>query len=233
MHRYSFREAHLAIFDFCNDAISSTYCVAVKDRLYCDLGDSHRRRRTQTVMHSLAELLCRLLAPILPHTADEAYRSMHGDDVTIQMQGPLDLSYECDHEWSAVLNLREAALKRLEEAKAQGLDNPLDAGLVIPDPEGTFERFADELADACGDCLPSAAAVKFAEALAPLATFVGSESVRSTASLSLGQVVGAAVARLRKHPGEPGLLESAGALAAARERGGAGARRRHLALYLY
>ena len=72
-----------------------------------------------------------------------------------------------------------------------------------------------ELADACGDCLPSAAAVKFAEALAPLSTFVGSESVRSTASLSLGQVVGAAVARLRKHPGEPGLLESAGALAAA------------------
>ena len=76
--------------------------------------------------------------------------SIHGDDATIQMQGPLDLSYECDHEWSAVLNLREAALKRLEEAKAQGLDNPLDAGLVIPDPEGTFERFADELADACG-----------------------------------------------------------------------------------
>ncbi|KAH8068995.1 hypothetical protein JL721_6194 [Aureococcus anophagefferens] len=67
-----------------------------------------------------------------------------------------------------------------------------------------------ELADACGDCLPPAAAT-LAEALAPLATLAGSESVRSTASLSLGQVVGAAVARLRKHPGEPGLLESAGA----------------------
>ena len=147
---YRFRDAHQMIYDFCNDTLSAVYLVATKDRLYCDLGDSHRRRRTQTVMHSLAELLCRLLAPILPHTADEAYRSMHGDDVTIQMQGPLDLSYECDHEWSAVLNLREAALKRLEEAKAQGLDNPLDAGLVIPDPEGTFERFADELADACG-----------------------------------------------------------------------------------
>jgi isoleucyl-tRNA synthetase len=48
------------------------------------------------------------------------------------------------------MNLREAALKRLEEAKSEGLDNPLDAGLVVPDPEGTFGRFAEELADVCG-----------------------------------------------------------------------------------
>ncbi|MBC04599.1 MAG: isoleucine--tRNA ligase [Phycisphaerae bacterium] len=147
---YRFRDANQLIYDFCNDALSSIYLVATKDRLYCDAKDSTRRRRTRVVMHRLAELLCRLLAPILPHTADEAYRSMHGEDATIHMQGPLDLSYECDHEWIAVLNLREAALKQLEAAKADGLDNPLDAGIVVPDPEGTFERFADDLADACG-----------------------------------------------------------------------------------
>ena len=101
-------------------------------------------------MHRIAELLCRLLAPVVPHTADEAYRSMHGDDSTVHLQGPLDLSFECDHEWTAVMNLREAALKRIEEAKAAGIDNPLDAGLVVPDPEGTFARFAEDLADACG-----------------------------------------------------------------------------------
>ena len=39
---------------------------------------------------------------------------------------------------------------QLEVAKADGLDNPLDAGIVIPDPEGTFARFAEDLADACG-----------------------------------------------------------------------------------
>jgi hypothetical protein len=49
-----------------------------------------------------------------------------------------------------VINLRDAALKRLEEAKADGVDNPLDAGLVIPDPEGTFARFGEDLADLCG-----------------------------------------------------------------------------------
>jgi isoleucyl-tRNA synthetase len=101
-------------------------------------------------MNTLVDLLCRLLGPILPHTADEAYRSLAGEEACLQMQGPLDLSYECDHEWTAVMNLREAVLKKLESAKATGIENPLDAGIVVPDPEGTFERFGDELADLCG-----------------------------------------------------------------------------------
>jgi len=48
------------------------------------------------------------------------------------------------------MNLRDAVLKRLEAAKAAGIENPLDAGIVVPDPEGTFARFGDELADLCG-----------------------------------------------------------------------------------
>jgi hypothetical protein len=48
------------------------------------------------------------------------------------------------------MNLRDAVLKALEVAKVDGIDNPLDAGVVIPDPEGTFARFGDDLADVCG-----------------------------------------------------------------------------------
>ncbi len=148
---YAFRDAHQVLYDFCNETLSSIYLVATKDRLYCDAADSHRRRRTQTVMHAISDLLCRLLEPVVPHTADEAFRALHGDDAAnVHLAGPLDLSATCDHEWSAVINLRDAALKRLEEAKADGIDNPLDAGLVIPDPEGTFARFGEDLADLCG-----------------------------------------------------------------------------------
>jgi isoleucyl-tRNA synthetase len=82
--RHAFREAHLALFDFCNDTLSSVYCAAAKDRLYCDRADAKRRRQTQHVMRLMAEVLCRLLAPVLPHTADEAYRSMHGADACVQ-----------------------------------------------------------------------------------------------------------------------------------------------------
>ena len=148
---YAFRDAHQVLYDFCNETLSSIYLVATKDRLYCDAADSHRRRRTQTAMHAISDLLCRLLEPVVPHTADEAFRALQGDDAAnVHLAGPLDLSATCDHEWSAVINLRDAALKRLEEAKADGIDNPLDAGLVIPDPEGTFARFGEDLADLCG-----------------------------------------------------------------------------------
>jgi hypothetical protein len=49
-----------------------------------------------------------------------------------------------------VFAAREAALKALEDAKASGIENPLDAGLVVPDPRGELAPFAAELADLMG-----------------------------------------------------------------------------------
>ena len=54
-----------------------------------------------------------------------------------------------------------------------------------------------ELAEACGEDLPPAAAASFASALAACQTAPGAENIRSTASISLGQVVGAGVAGFR------------------------------------
>ena len=150
MHRYAFREAHLALFDFCNDAVSATYCVAVKDRLYCDEVDSARRRRCQTTMHHLADLLCRLLAPIVPHTANEAFRALHGEEASIFDAVHKNLSYESATEWPAIMRQREGVLKSLEEAKGAGIENPLDAGVVVPDPEDRFQAFLEDFADLCG-----------------------------------------------------------------------------------
>ena len=77
---YQFKAVHSAVYNFCNDTLSSVYLAAVKDRLYFDAPDSPRRRRTQTAMHRITDQLCRLLAPVLCHTADEAYRSLTGDE---------------------------------------------------------------------------------------------------------------------------------------------------------
>ncbi len=73
--RYDFRQAHEAIFDFCNQTLSAVYLAATKDRLYCDKPDSTRRRRTQTAMAKITDSLIRLLAPILPYTAEEAWEA--------------------------------------------------------------------------------------------------------------------------------------------------------------
>jgi isoleucyl-tRNA synthetase len=148
--RHAFREAHQAIFDFCNDTLSSVWCAAAKDRLYCDRADAPRRRQTQRVMRLAAETLCRLLAPILPHTADEAFRSMHGPEACVHLASHLNFSFKAHASWHAAMSARAAALKALEEAKASGVENPLDAGLTLPDPDAALQPLAADLADLCG-----------------------------------------------------------------------------------
>ena len=158
--QYAFRKVHQALYDFCNDTLSAFYCAAAKDRLYCDKTDAPRRRATQAVMWDLMQVLCRLLAPILPHTADEAYRALcwggqcddgAGDERCVHLQTYVSLpQVQVDEGWPAVLQQREAALKALEAAKERGIENPLDAEVVLPDPDDRLARFVADLADMLG-----------------------------------------------------------------------------------
>jgi isoleucyl-tRNA synthetase len=147
---YEFRPAHLALFDFCNDTLSAIYLDAVKDRLYCDRDDSPRRRATQAAMQEIASVLIRLLAPILPHTADEAWRSLQPDGDSVQQQTFNCADIEADPVWDTVLERRDEVLKALEDSKADGIDNPLDAAVVVPDVDGKLAAFAADLPDIFG-----------------------------------------------------------------------------------
>ncbi|MCZ6726494.1 MAG: class I tRNA ligase family protein, partial [Acidobacteria bacterium] len=144
---YDFRRAHLLLFDFCNDTLSSFYLDALKDRLYCDRPDSKRRRSAQSVIWKLTELLSTLLAPILPHTADEAWRVLHGDEACVHLETATRVFGNADADWEKVLAVREQALKALEDS---AVENKLDAGLQLSDPDGTLARFQEDLAEAFG-----------------------------------------------------------------------------------
>jgi isoleucyl-tRNA synthetase len=160
--RYEFQSAHKLLYDFCNDTLSATYLAAIKDRLYCDKPDSPRRRRTQTALLKITDGLCRLLAPIMPHTADEAFRELRrakpGDDLTVHIKtfkGAEGVSP--DPAWSKVMSAQAVAQAVLEKAKAPpaqgglGVENPLDAGVVLPDPGGDLAKFDKfDLADLLG-----------------------------------------------------------------------------------
>jgi isoleucyl-tRNA synthetase len=151
--KYEFRRAHQVLYDFCNDTLSALYCAAVKDRLYCDAADSRRRRTTQTVMWVVTDLLCRLLGPIMPHTADEAFRALWRDEArTVHGETKLGLEFTADSDWPAVLEARDQALKALDEAKRQsgGIENPLDAEVVLPDPGNVLSKFKADLPDLFG-----------------------------------------------------------------------------------
>ncbi len=150
---FDFRLANQLLYDFCNDELSAFYCAAVKDRLYCDRADSKRRRATQTAMWTIAEMLCKLLAPIMPHTADEAWRSLHkgsGDIPSVHLRTCSPLTFTADANWPKAIAAREAALKALEEAKSRGIENPLDAEVVLIDADGLLRAFAEDWPDMLG-----------------------------------------------------------------------------------
>lgn len=156
-NNYDFRNANLKLYDFCNTTLSAEYLAAVKDRLYCDKADAPRRRRTQAALYHLTDGLCRLLAPIIPHTADEAYRALLRVDAkdtstcihTQTFLPPLGIA--ADPLWPIIMNALDTARQKLESTKASiGVDNPLDAAITLPASVDISNFDAADLADLLG-----------------------------------------------------------------------------------
>ena len=76
--KFEFHKVYHALNQFCAVDLSSLYVDITKDRMYCDTPDSPRRRATQAAMREIFDGLCRLLAPVLVFTAEEAWRYSAG-----------------------------------------------------------------------------------------------------------------------------------------------------------
>ena len=77
--RYDFPTIFQTINQFATVDLSAFYADVSKDRLYTFGATSPERRSAQTAMYTIADGLVRLLAPILPMTADELWRHLPGD----------------------------------------------------------------------------------------------------------------------------------------------------------
>ncbi|MDR0676140.1 MAG: isoleucine--tRNA ligase [Elusimicrobiota bacterium] len=62
-------------YNFCNIELSSLYFDILKDRLYVMPPKSQERRSAQTVLYYLASFLPRIIAPIIPFTAEEIWQN--------------------------------------------------------------------------------------------------------------------------------------------------------------
>jgi len=71
--RFEFYKAYQRIYQFCAVDLSSVYLDVLKDRLYAEAPEGPDRRAAQYVLARLHSALARLLAPIVPHTAEEVW----------------------------------------------------------------------------------------------------------------------------------------------------------------
>jgi isoleucyl-tRNA synthetase len=159
---YDFYKVFRRVHDFCAVELSSVYFSAIKDRLYCDLADSPRRRRSQTVLHETAGTLVRLIAPILVHTADEAWEFLaHKPEAVESVHlahlpevDPAAFDEAVEKDFEVLLALRDKGMQELERLKVEAnLSNALDAAAVYIVPaelKPVLDRYDDELEDLLG-----------------------------------------------------------------------------------
>jgi isoleucyl-tRNA synthetase len=138
--QYEFHLVYQRISQFAAVELSSIYHDVVKDRLYTDPPDSSRRRATQTTLHTLVNGLCRMLAPILAFTADEAWEFVPDRErewVHLLEWRPQRFQRDDEeiHAWKQLFALRDIALPELERARqAKLIGKALEAKLEIAGP---------------------------------------------------------------------------------------------------
>ena len=154
---YDFAGAYKEIYAFCNEDLSSIYLDILKDRLYTSAALSLKRRSAQTVLWHMADVLAKLVAPILCFTADEMHGFLPGakagDSVHLAAWPQVLPGWKApqfEERYAHFLQLRPYILKALEAERAKGLIGAsLEARVTIrtasPRDAGLLKGLADEL----------------------------------------------------------------------------------------
>jgi len=140
---YEFHKVYHILNHFCAVDLSSLYIDITKDRMYCDASDSPRRRATQAAMHRIFGALCRLLAPILVFTAEEAWGYLGGSTSvhvqTFPNETPEFRNPDAHERVERLLNLRGVIGQAVERARQEKLvGNALEAAVTLTCDDATI-----------------------------------------------------------------------------------------------
>jgi isoleucyl-tRNA synthetase len=137
---YDFHVIYHAIYNYCTVDLSAFYLDVLKDRLYTSPQVSASRRSAQTAVYHILEALARIMAPILPFTAEEIWSYMPGGG---ESQGSIHLEALPDpdpaftdpqlaEKWKMILAVRGEVTRALETARTDKLiGHPLDASVTV------------------------------------------------------------------------------------------------------
>ena len=140
--KYEFYNVVHYVHNFCVVDMSNFYLDIIKDRLYCEKGESHLRRSAQSALYEILDSMVRLIAPILAFTSNEIWHAMpHGESIHSahimlnDMPEPelaRDFDENLSEKWELLISLREDVNKALELARAvKTIGKPLEARVTI------------------------------------------------------------------------------------------------------
>ncbi|HLA77185.1 MAG TPA: isoleucine--tRNA ligase [Vicinamibacteria bacterium] len=148
---YEFHLVYHQLVQYCAVDLSAFYLDVLKDRLYCDPAQSRRRRAAQTVLLRVAEDLTRLMAPVLPFTADEIWPLIPGRAEASVHLAVFPKAEKADEDllarWEVLLEVRGVVTKALEEARAaKQIAASLEAEVAVtapPEVAAALGRYED------------------------------------------------------------------------------------------
>jgi isoleucyl-tRNA synthetase len=134
---YDFPTVYQTLMTFASVDLSAFYVDVTKDRMYTLAARSHERRSTQTAMYVVCDGLARLLAPILPVTADDLWRYLPGTrSASVHLEEfPKVAAYAAPDVlggWERLMEVREQVNAALEQKrKDKVIGNSLGARVII------------------------------------------------------------------------------------------------------
>lgn len=134
---YDFQAVYQTIYNLCTVTLSARYFDIIKDRLYIYAPNSLERRSAQTALYEITDKMCRLLAPVLAFTADEAFENLPNQTVASVHLAEFPKVSGADNtelltNWERIFAIRDEVLKKLEEARtAKEIGSGLEAKVVL------------------------------------------------------------------------------------------------------
>ncbi|MCS4486192.1 isoleucine--tRNA ligase [Staphylococcus americanisciuri] len=133
---YDYLDIYQEVQNFINVELSNFYLDYGKDILYIEAQSAHKRRSMQTVLYEILVNMTKLLAPIIPHTADEVWSHIEQETVEsvhlTDMPKPQEVDQQLLDKWSQFMALRDDVNRALEAARNEKIiGKSLEAKVVI------------------------------------------------------------------------------------------------------
>ncbi len=138
--QYEFHILYHALYNYCTVDLSAFYLDILKDRLYTSPPDSIERRSAQTAIHHILDAIVRLMAPLLPFTAEEVWAhaprpAEAPESVHLLALPALNEAWrdnDLGERWKQILAARSEVSRVLEEARAaKRIGHSLDAAVTL------------------------------------------------------------------------------------------------------